>query len=86
MGADENSVCDPTGLVRGVAGLRVVDASLFPSIPNGNLNGPVIMVAEKLSDAILGATPPPPVEHATKNPRGFVDDAWRTRQRVGVPT
>jgi choline dehydrogenase-like flavoprotein len=43
--------------VRGIADLRVVDASVFPSLPNGNINGPVIMVAEKAADAILGRPP-----------------------------
>ena len=45
--------------VRGTAQLRVVDASLFPLIPNGNLNAPTIMTAEKLADDILGHAPPP---------------------------
>ena len=65
--------------------LRVVDASLFPTITNGNLNAPTIMVAEKLSDAILGNDPPPPVPHATANPRGYVDPNWRTNQRERPP-
>ena len=49
MGAvnDANAVVDPECRVIGVQGLRVVDSSIFPSIPNGNLNGPTIMLAEK---------------------------------------
>jgi choline dehydrogenase len=40
--------------VRGVDGLRVVDASVFPSVPNGNIYAPVMMVAERSADLILG--------------------------------
>ncbi len=54
MGAAENSVTDSQGRVHGTAGLRVVDASIFPSITNGNLNAPTIMCAEKIADAIAG--------------------------------
>ena len=43
----------PAGLVRGVSGLRVVDASIMPEITNGNLNAPVVMMAEKISDSML---------------------------------
>jgi 5-(hydroxymethyl)furfural/furfural oxidase len=55
MGAadDRNAVTDPSGRVRGIAGLRVIDASIMPTIPRGNTNIPTIMVAEKLSDAML---------------------------------
>jgi len=55
MGAanDPMAVTDATGRVRKVDGLRVVDASLFPSIPSANINLPVMMVAEKIADAIL---------------------------------
>ncbi len=52
MGTDEQSVVDPNGLVYGLDGLRVVDASIFPQIVNCNLNATVIMVAEKISDEI----------------------------------
>jgi 5-(hydroxymethyl)furfural/furfural oxidase len=50
---DPDAVVDPDGRVIGVHGLRVVDASIMPSIPRGNTNIPTIMVAEKLSDHIL---------------------------------
>ena len=51
---DEMAVVDPQCRVRGLNGLRVVDSSVFPSITNGNLNAPTMMVAERVSDMILG--------------------------------
>jgi choline dehydrogenase len=58
MGVDDTSVVDPeTMRVHGVDGLRVVDASVFPYVPNGNIYAPVMMVAEKAADLILGNTP-----------------------------
>ena len=55
MGADNDpmAVTDNQGRVRGVAGLRVVDASIFPVVPSANTNFPTIMTAEKISDTIL---------------------------------
>ena len=55
MGASDDpmAVTDPAGRVRGIAGLRIVDASLFPIVPCANTNFPTMMVAEKISDAIL---------------------------------
>ena len=50
---DPMAVTDPAGRVRGVDGLRVVDASLFPVVPCANTNFPTLMTAEKISDAIL---------------------------------
>jgi choline dehydrogenase len=52
MGTDEMAVTDGVGRVRGVERLRIVDGSILPRVPSGNVNAPIIMVAEKLADAI----------------------------------
>jgi len=78
MGAadDPDAVVDPEGRVRGVGNLRVVDASVMPFATNGNTNSPTIMLAEKLSDAILGLPALPRVSaEVWKNPQ------WQTSQR-----
>ncbi|MGM0783495.1 choline dehydrogenase [Halomonas faecis] len=59
MGEGDDAVVDGQGRVHGVEGLRVVDASLFPLIPTGNLNAPTIMLAEKIADRIRGREPLP---------------------------
>jgi choline dehydrogenase len=61
MGADEMAVTDAVGRVHGVERLRVIDASIMPQVVSGNLNAPTIMMAEKLSDAIRGRAPMPPM-------------------------
>ena len=57
MGSGESAVLDPELRVRGLTGLRVVDASVFPVIPGGNTNAPTIMVAERAADLIRGLAP-----------------------------
>jgi choline dehydrogenase len=57
MGGAAESVCDPELRVRGVAGRRVVDASVMPATPRGNTNAPTIAVAERAADLIRGDTP-----------------------------
>ena len=82
MGAadDPHAVVDPQARVIGVEGLRVADSSIFPSIPNGNLNAPSIMVGEKVSDLVLGRDPLP------RDNAGWWEPAdWQTAQRTGAP-
>jgi choline dehydrogenase len=60
MGTGAESVTDPASMrVHGLAGLRVVDASAMPYITNGNIYAPIMMMAEKAADLILGNTPLP---------------------------
>lgn len=59
MGYDDMAVVDSELKVHGIENLRVVDASVFPSITNGNIYAPVMMVAEKAADIILGNSPEP---------------------------
>ncbi len=62
MGGTDDAVCDPELRVRGVEGLRVVDASVMPAVPRGNTNAPTIAIAERAADLIAGGPLLPPVE------------------------
>jgi len=65
MGVDDASVLDPlTMRVHGLAGLRVIDASAMPYVTNGNIYAPVMMLAEKAADLVLGNTPLAPDDRA----------------------
>jgi len=76
MGTDDLGVLDPASLrVHGTDGLRVVDASSMPSITNGNIYAPVMMLAEKSADLILGNTPLPPSE-AAQYRHGVSEPDW----------
>jgi choline dehydrogenase len=66
MGGGDEAVCDPELRVRGVDGLRVVDASVLPAVPRGNTNAPVIAVAERAADLIRGDTPLAPADPAAE--------------------
>ncbi|MGF7160598.1 choline dehydrogenase [Rhodoligotrophos appendicifer] len=57
MGIDDHAVVDSDGRVRGVAGLRVIDASIMPTITSGNINAPTMMIAEKLAHGMLTEAP-----------------------------
>jgi len=78
MGApdDPTAVVDPETQVIGVEALRVVDSSIMPTITNGNINAPTIMLAEKASDMIRGRDPLP-----ASNAPYYVARDWETRQR-----
>ena len=77
---DPMAVVDPQCRVRGLQALRVVDSSIFPTITNGNLNAPTIMVAEKAADLILEKQPLPRADVQV-----WIDPHWQLRQRSGVP-
>jgi choline dehydrogenase len=73
---DPGAVVDVEGRVIGLLGVRIVDASIMPQVTNGNINAPTIMIAEKLSDAILGREPLPRIDaEVWENPD------WASEQR-----
>lgn len=80
MGEDDMAVVDSHLRVRGLQGLRVIDSSVFPSEPNGNLNAPTIMLAERAADLVRGRQPLAPSDV----PVGLVGD-WQEQQRSKAP-
>ena len=76
MGEDDKAVVDSATRVRGIEALRLVDSSIFPTIPNGNLNSPTIMLAERAADLIKGKGMLEPSDAAV----GLGRD-WETLQR-----
>ena len=78
---DPMTVVNSAGQVIGIDSLRVIDSSVFPTIPNGNLNGPTIMLAEKMADAVLGKEP-----LKSSNVSVWVDSNWKKLQRLSKPT
>ena len=78
---DPMAVVNSDGQVIGIDNLRVIDSSVFPTIPNGNLNGPTIMLAEKMADAVIGKKPLKP-----SNTSVWIDSNWKKLQRHTKPT
>ncbi|MEL7446855.1 MAG: choline dehydrogenase [Pseudomonadota bacterium] len=80
QGDDPDAVVDTQCRVIGLENLRVVDASVFPTVPYGNINAPTIMLAEKAADQILGKAPLSPIEAPV-----WIDENWQTKQRLNPP-
>ncbi|MCP2002942.1 choline dehydrogenase [Buttiauxella ferragutiae ATCC 51602] len=80
MGEDDLAVVDSELRVHGLQGLRVIDSSVFPTEPNGNLNAPTIMLAERAADLIRGHS-----MLAPSNVQVGLADKWQTQQRTSEP-
>ncbi len=78
---DPMAVVNSDGQVIGIDNLRVIDSSVFPTIPNGNLNGPTIMLAEKMADSVIGKKP-----LKSSNASVWIDSNWKKLQRLTKPT
>ncbi|GAA3911865.1 choline dehydrogenase [Litoribacillus peritrichatus] len=81
MGSDEMAVVDSQTRVHGIEQLRVVDSSIFPTITNGNLNAPTIMVAERAADLIKGCDTLAPL-----NEEVGMEADWKSKQKTNNPT
>jgi choline dehydrogenase len=79
IGVDEMAVVDSELRVQGIERLRVIDASVFPTIPNGNLNAPTMMLAERGADMVKGSALLSSLEVPV-----YIDENWQTRQRAGI--
>jgi len=77
---DPMTVVNNEGQVNGIESLRVIDSSVFPTIPNGNLNGPTIMLAEKMADSVLGKKP-----LISSDVNVWIDASWKELQRLSNP-
>ena len=77
---DPMTVVNNVGQVVGIDNLRVIDSSVFPTIPNGNLNGPTIMLAEKMADSVLGKKP-----LKSSDVDVWIDSNWKKLQRLDKP-
>jgi len=80
MGMDAMAVVDPETRVHGIEGLRVIDSSIMPSVTNGNLNAPTIMIGEKGADHVLGEG-----MLAASNAEAYRASDWEQAQRAGTP-
>lgn len=74
------AVVDPECRVHGIEALRVIDSSIMPSVTNGNINAPTIMIGEKGADHVLGREPLPP-----STAPAFSLEAWQVKQREAPP-
>ena len=80
IGADALAVVDSNLRVHGLKNIRVVDSSVFPTVPNGNLNAPTMMLAERGADIIKGNTVTPDTAVPV-----YLDEEWQYRQKPSAP-